>query len=129
MDERAEASRRPPVSARLVFRVLVGATMCSTTIGVAYALLRRPLFVASFPGAADGRVYWALVLTGMAGLVALAGLWRWRRWAVALYGVLAVVSLALDVVGKAPVAHQVTVVGSAGLMLALARANRALFRG
>ncbi len=119
---------RGGASPRLVFRLLVGATLCSTMIGVGYALLRRATFVASFPRAADPGLYWSLVLTGVVGLVALAGLWGWRRWAVVLYALLAAASLTLDVVAGAPVAHQATVAVDAVLILALAWLNRARFR-
>lgn len=114
----------PVVAFRLVLAGLVAATL----IGVTFALARPVEFRAVFPGAAGPTAYWALVTVGGVGLVALAGLWRWRRWALWLYGIGAAASIGLDVVVHAPAVHQVAVGVGATAVFGLAYANRARFR-
>jgi hypothetical protein len=111
----------------LVFRVLLGAIMLSTGIGVLYALSDRPAFLESFPGAAEPQVYGGLLLVAGAGLVALIALWTWRRWGLLLYGVVVVASLALDRMAKAPPAHELTVCVAAVAVFSLAYLNRTRF--
>lgn len=103
----------PSVSWPLILRVLLGALFVSTGVGLWYAISRRVAFQLAFPGSVHELVYVALLITGATGLIAIAGLWLWRRWAVILYVGVAVASLCLDVVAEAPLAHRVTVVVSA----------------
>ncbi len=101
----------------VVFRVLLAALFVSTSVGLWYATAHRPVFQMGFPGSARPGVYVALLATGVAGIVAVCGLWLWRRWAVVLYACVAAVSIGLDVVAHAPRAHQVTVlVGVAAVL-------------
>lgn len=113
---------------QLVFRLLVVGLLLSTGIGVAYALVNRPAFVSSFPGAAAPVVYGALLIVAGVGLIALVGLWRWRRWALGLYAILVLASIVLDVIVRAPLAHQLTVIVSAVVLFTLAFLNRSRFR-
>jgi hypothetical protein len=112
----------------LLFRVVLAAMMLSTLVGVWFAGTNRPAFQAAFPGAARTAVYVGLLGTGGVGLVALAGLWRWRRWALVLYGFVAVVGIVLDLLAAAPILHQITVVAGALIVFTLAYANRRQFR-
>lgn len=118
----------PPGSPILAFRVVVAALMASTAFGVWYGAANRGAIVSAFPGAANSMVYAGLLGTGGAGLVALAGLWRWRRWAVALYGIVALAGVVLDVLARAPALHQATVVTAAVLLFLLVYLNRQRFR-
>lgn len=111
----------------LVFRVLLAALMLSTGIGVWFATAQRARFEVAFPGTVSLPVYAGLLTVGVAGLVALIGMWRWRRWAVILYAVGAVAGIALDVLARAPRAHQATVVIAAVAVLTLVALNRQRF--
>jgi hypothetical protein len=106
-------------SRTLAFRLALAGLAASTLIGVTFALARPAEFRAAFPGAASPAAF--------AGLVAVAGLWHWRRWAVILYGIVAAASLALDVAVRAPAVHQAAVIVAALAVLGLAYANRARF--
>ena len=97
-------------------------------MGLWYAVTQRDAFQAGFPGAANSVVYAGLLTVGALGLVALVGLWQWRRWAVGLYGVLAVSSLLLDVAAEAPMLHQTTVAVGAVVVFGLVYLNRMWFR-
>jgi hypothetical protein len=55
-------------------------------------------------------------------------MWFWQRWAVVLYGILAVASVSLDIVAAAPVVHQVTIVFAAAIVFLLVYLNRQGFR-
>jgi uncharacterized membrane protein (DUF2068 family) len=73
-------------------------------------------------------VYAGFRVVGILSLVVLVGLWRWQRWAVALYGILVAASVVLGIVAQAPIAHQATVIASAVVLFALAFLNRRQFR-
>jgi hypothetical protein len=118
----------PSVSWPRVFRVLLAALFLSTGVGLWYATAHRPDFQLAFPGSRRGVVYVALLLTGGTGMVAVCGLWFWRRWAVVTYGCVAAASLALDVVAEAPFMHQLTVAVSTACVFWLIYLNRARFR-
>lgn len=112
----------------LVFRFVLAGIMLSTGVGVTYALVNRSAFHTSFPGAATLGVYVAFLIVGATGFVALVGLWYWRRWATVLYGVLAVATVLLDAVARAPLAHEVAVVVGAVTVFTLVYLNRERFR-
>jgi hypothetical protein len=114
-------------SRTLAFRLALAGLAASTLIGVTFALARPAEFRAAFPGAASPAAFAGLLAVGGAGLVAVAGLWHWRRWAVILYGIVAAASLALDVAVRAPAVHQAAVIVAALAVLGLAYANRARF--
>lgn len=111
----------------LVFRVLIVGIMLSTGIGVIYAISNRPAFVASFPGASAWPVYVGFLVTAGVGLVALLGLWAWRRWGLVLFCIQAVMSFVLDRIAGAPLAHELAVLGGAVAALSLAYINRGRF--
>ncbi len=91
------------------------------------AIGRRADFLAAFPGAERPAVYYAFLAVAVVGLIALTGLWRWRPWAIALYGISGGVAVALDIIARAPLAHRLTVATMAVLVLLLAYANRRHF--
>lgn len=72
-------------------------------------------------------MYFAMLAVALTGLASLVGLWRWQPWAIALYGISAGIAVALDVIARAPLAHRLTVVTMAVLVLLLAYANRRRF--
>ena len=109
-----------------LFLVVVSLLLLSTTGGLFVATTRRADFVASFPGAV-GPAYYALVATALLGLVALAGLLRFRRWAAWMYLGLGVVAIALDVVTRGPRLHLATAVASTTLVLVLLWTQRHRF--
>ena len=111
-----------------MFRTLVVGIMLSTGIGVTYAILNRSAFVESFPGAATPTLYGAFLVVAAMGLVALIGLWGWRRWALVLYALVAVASLALDRLAGAPLIHELAVLTGAAAVFSLAYLNRRHFR-
>lgn len=121
-----DPARRHPVGV-VAFRGLLLALVVSTTFGVGSALRDRAGFVASFPGAARDPVFYLLVATGLLGLVAVLGLWRWRRWAVVLFLAVTVASFSLDVIARAPALHQVAVLTVGLLVGSLAYTNRRRF--
>lgn len=102
--------------------------LASTGLGLAYALTHRAAIERGFPGAARSAVYMAFVLVASFSLAALIGLWRWHRWAVLLFAALSVTNIVLDVVARAPTAHQVTVIVASAAVLALVYGNRHSFR-
>lgn len=110
-----------------VFRVVIAGILLSTLIGISYALVNRPAFVFSFPGANAPGVYVAFLIVGVLGFVSLAGLWMWRRWALVLYASLTATSIVLDLIAGAPLAHQLAVVVGAVAVFTLAHLNRARF--
>lgn len=110
------------------FRALLIGIALSTGVGVTFAVGQRPVFVEAFPGASSPVLYGSFLFVAAAGCVALAGLWYWRRWALWLYAVLAVAGVVLDIVARAPTAHQLTVVTAAVVVLGLAYLNRDRFR-
>lgn len=114
-------------SPRLIFRVVVAALLVSTSAGVWYAIGNRSAFQDAFPGAVSNAVYGSLIAVGALSLVALAGLWAWHPWAIVLYGFLAAASVVLDVLARAPVLHQVTVVLATCVVGTLAYVNRSAF--
>ncbi len=126
-----DTPRRAFLSARgspsFVFRVLLGAIMLSTGLGVIYAVSNRPAFLESFPGANSPLVYGALLLNAGIGLTALIGLWKWQRWGLMLYGVAVIASLVLDRIAEAPPAHEVALLVGAAAVFSLAYLNRTRF--
>lgn len=115
-------------SAVFAFRALLIGIGLSTGIGVTFALSNRPAFVASFPRAASPGVYGAFFVVAAFGIVALIGLWGWRRWALTLYAVVALATLAIDRLARAPAAHEAAVVTGATAIFLLAYINRERFR-
>lgn len=113
--------------AAVLLRIVLAALSLSTCAGLWFAVTNRPEFEAAFPGAADGRIYAGLLLLGGLGLVAVVGLWRWRRWAVVLYGLVVLADLVMDVLADAPVVHQGTVLVGGLLVGSLLFLNRARF--
>jgi hypothetical protein len=82
----------------------------------------RALF-ASFPRATP-TIIQAYGLTAMLILIGLAGLWRSKAWAVALLLVASVVTLTLDFLAQAPLAHPVATAIFCVLVLGLSRPFR-----
>lgn len=121
-----DSAGRTPVGV-IAFRSLLLALVLSTTVGVGSALRDRAGFVASFPGAARDLVFYLLVATGLLGLVAVLGLWRWRQWGVVLFLAVTVASFSLDVIARAPAMHQVAVLTVGLLVGSLVYANRERF--
>jgi len=117
-------ARASPVFA---FRVVLAGVMLSTTIGILYAVTNRAGFVTSFPGAAKTWLYLGFLMAAVGGLTALVGLWRWQRWALALYGIVVALSLVLDRLASAPMAHEMAVLAGAAAVLGLAYLNRRRF--
>lgn len=113
--------------AALVFRTLLAALFASTCMALWIALVRRADFLAAFPGAERPEVYVGMIIIALIGLVALTGLWRWKSWSIALYGISGGFAVALDIIARAPIAHRLTVVTMAVLVLLLAYANRHQF--
>jgi len=62
------------------------------------------------------------------GLVAAAGLWLWKKWALWLFGGLSLVLVGLDYAAGAPLAHKAAVFISTLIVLSLAYAVRQRFR-
>lgn len=91
------------------------------------ALGRRSDFLSAFPGAEQPPVYFGMLAIALTGLVSLVGLWRWQLWGIALYGLSAGFAVALDIIARAPVAHRLTVVAMAVVVLLLVYANRRRF--
>ncbi len=120
-------NERPRVRPAFALRALILALAASTAVGTWFGLTQREAFLAAFPGAARPGILAGLVATAALGFVALVALWRWRRWGIALYGVVVLLSIALDVVAGAPRVHQATVVIAAALMAWALRANRERF--
>lgn len=92
------------------------------------ALRDRAGFVASFPGASNDAVFGLFIGTATLGLIAVAGLWAWRRWAAFMFVAVTAASLSLDVVASAPVVHQVAVASIGAMIVFAAYLNRARFR-
>ncbi len=111
----------------VVLRAVVAALFASTCMALWIAIGRRTDFLAAFPGAEQPTVYNAFVAVAIVGLIALIGLWRWRPWAIALYGISGGFAVALDIIARAPLAHRLTVATMAVLVLLLAYANRRRF--
>ena len=114
-------------SPAFIFRILLGAIILSTAMGVVYAVTNRSAFLQSFPGAASPGAYAGLLLIAVLGVVALIALWSWRRWGLVLYGFVVIGSLALDRMARAPLAHEVTVCVAAVAVFSLAYLNRTRF--
>lgn len=112
----------------LIFRVVIAGIMLSTSIGISYALANRSAFVLSFAGARAPGVYVAFLIVGALGLISLAGLWMWKRWALVLYAILTAASIVLDLLAGAPLAHQLAVIVGAAAVFTLAYLNRGRFR-
>jgi len=100
----------------------------STLNGIRVAVTRREALQVAFPGTADPYLYGIMLAMAVVGLLALLGMWRWRRWGVMLYTAGAIVLIVLDVIVRAPTLHPVTVVAGALVILGLAFLNRDRFR-
>jgi hypothetical protein len=110
----------------VVFRVVLVIVVASTLNAVRIALTQREEFLAVFPGAA-GWPLAAMAIVAAVGIVGKVGLWFWRRWAISLTVVTGMATIALDVIARAPVPHQVTVVIMTSAMLGLAWKLRGRF--
>lgn len=113
--------------ADVALRVVLAALFASTCMALWIATLRRADFLVAFPGAERPAVYAAFLAVAVVGLVSLLGLWRWQPWAIALYGFSAGLAVALDIIARAPLAHRLTVLTMAVVVLLLAYANRRRF--
>ncbi|MEZ5312790.1 MAG: hypothetical protein R2862_03605 [Thermoanaerobaculia bacterium] len=122
----ADRATAPRGALYWLFLVVVSLLLLSTASGLLVATTRRADFVASFPGAV-GPLYYALVATALLGLVALAGLLRFRRWAAWMYLGLGLVAIILDVVTRGPRLHLATAVASTTVVLALLWTQRHRF--
>lgn len=111
----------------VVLRALLAALFASTCMALWIAIGRRSDFLTAFPGAERPAVYVAFLGVAVVGLVSLIGLWRWRPWAIALYGLSAGVAVALDIIAHAPLAHRLTVITMTVVVLLLSYANRRRF--
>ncbi len=120
-------SARPLVRPPFALRALILALGASTAVGTWFGLTQREAFLVAFPGAARPGILAGLVATAALGCVALVALWQWRRWGIALYGVVVLLSIALDVIAGAPRVHQATVVIAAALVAWAVGANRGRF--
>lgn len=116
-----------PSRIALLFRVLLAALFASTCFAIWIAVGRRADFLAAFPGAERPIVYRAMLTVAVAGLAALAGLWRWQPWAIVLYGISAGAAVALDIVAQAPLAHRLAVLTMVVVVNVLIYANRYRF--
>lgn len=103
----------------ILWRISLVLLCCATANALFTATVLRQLFAEFFPGAI-GEVYFGLVAVACLGLVAIAGLWQWRRWAMVLFIVLGVAGFVLDILASAPVAHKIASASATLLVAGLA---------
>jgi hypothetical protein len=108
----------------LCWRVWLAMMALSTLNALRIVLTEWPEFAAAFPGAASpaGRVV-ALLLSALL-LVAIIGLWRWRRWGLYLLIVATMATLAFDLVARGPWLHVAAALASTVISAALLWWNR-----
>ncbi|MFN7941490.1 MAG: hypothetical protein U0X73_07805 [Thermoanaerobaculia bacterium] len=116
--------RRP-----LFLSIVVILLALSTASGLVTLLWRRDDFLRAFPAATPAILVGYLV-TAIAILASLFGLWRLRPWGLALAVLLVVPALGLDILAEAPLAHRIAVVVSTLVVVAAAwPARRVLVPG
>jgi hypothetical protein len=112
----------------VLFRLVLALLVLSTLNGLATTVLTGgESFRAAFPGA-TGAVFGLLVGSTGLGLVAVGGMWWWRRWGLGLFAASGVAIVVLDEIAFAPGTHQAAVIVSTLLVLALAWRVRDRFR-
>lgn len=111
----------------VVLRLVVVGIIMSTSLGVVYAIGNRSAFVSSFPGAESTVIYVGFLTVGVAGVIALMNLLRWKSWALWLYVAQTLASIGLDVIAHAPMLHHVAVIAGATVVFGLVSLNRRRF--
>ncbi len=108
----------------LALRLWLAVVALSTLNALRIVLADWPGFVASFPeaDAAGGRP--AAIALPLALLVAMWGLWRWRRWGVWLLLATTAATLAFDLLARGPWLHALAAAVSAVTTAALIFWNR-----
>lgn len=113
------------MSARIVcLRLWLVAMALSTLNALRIVLTDWPGFARSFPGA-EGPVGRELAMVlPLLLLIALAGLWRWRRWALQLLVIATVATLGFDAIARGPRLHMIAAAVSLAISAALLWWNR-----
>jgi hypothetical protein len=108
----------------LLLRLWLAAIALSTLDALWIVLGDWPGFVASFPrvDAAGGRA--VAIALPLLLLVAIFGLWRWRRWGVRLLIVATAATLAFDLFARGPWLHMLAAVVSTAVSAGLVLWNR-----
>lgn len=104
-------------------RAVVVLLMLGTLDGLWQMASDRPAILAQFPGATSP-LYELMFASGVVGLVAAAGMFFLRRWALWLYFGVVAAMLVLDQQARAPRLHQAAVLTGAALIGACAWAAR-----
>lgn len=111
--------------ARVVcLRLWLVAMSLSTLNALRIVLTDWPGFARSFPGAEVPIGRGLATTLPLLLLVSLAGLWRWRRWALQLLVIATVATLAFDAIARGPWLHMVAAVVSLAISAALLWWNR-----
>lgn len=92
----------------------------STLNALRIAVFDRSFFVSLFPGAIGG-VYIAYLIVALLLLIALGGLWFLKRWSILMLVGLTIVTLVLDQIASAPMAHKIASLIAALLILIMSR--------
>src|SRR5689334_9764658 len=98
-----------------------------TSVALATALARREMFFALFPRATPA-IYGAQLACAGVLLIAIVGLWMWRRWAFVLAVGMTPVVVVLDMIAGGPLRHMVAGSISGLLIWLLGRPLWARFR-
>jgi hypothetical protein len=108
----------------LCWRVWLAMMAVSTLNALRIVLTEWPAFAVAFPGAASpaGRAV-ALLLPALL-LIAVVGLWRWRRWGLCLLIAATVATLAFDLAARGPWLHLAAALASTAISAALLWWNR-----
>lgn len=113
---------------RLCLGGWLAAMALSTANALRIVLTDWPGFSAAFPGAASPFGHVLAIGLPIALLVALVGLWRWRRWGLWLLGAACVGTLLLDVLADGPRLHLATAIVATAVSTLLLWWNRDGYR-
>lgn len=102
----------------IIFRAALLLVAIFTINAVSLAVFQKELFQAAFPGT-KGILYYLLIGAAIAGIISLAGMWFWQRWAAGLFAVVGVLVIAMDVLARAPLLYIISAAVSFLLILAL----------